>query len=491
MEDWLLSLAGEEGIDLEAQRRELERLERERQDRLVAEELQSDLARMDGETAEAERDCPHPATTGDTDEQIALMLATTDAPQPPPSLPATADNQPGPSTVRTLDPTSPASYAEPMVVGSLPPDDPRECWGETQPPVINHPSLSSSTILSDLPPSFHVTSSSQPLITSSPAYTTPPESPQPSHSRHSLHSSLTGSGSSNYTFSDARLAEQLQEEERLEKERREKLNNSQTLRDAEMARALQEEMKQAATTREGGDEDVDHAVKFIEQSERDQQLALALATDSAVATKDTSIDEQLARALAATESPTAGVRQDTSADEQLARALESGSTGLQEDTSHDEELARQISAQFEAESTSSSTRDSSDIGRELSKPPQWWTTCPNCPPDSNQRYHLIEVERSGEEEWVRVTGPLEEAGFKASRLLRVQNMKLYQRLEFEKQHMTMEREDDNVRLLYHTSSAQVSVICGEGLDQRLARKGRFGSGVYFRWITRDYKRRLL
>ncbi|CAI8022869.1 hypothetical protein GBAR_LOCUS13385 [Geodia barretti] len=61
-------------------------------------------------------------------------------------------------------------------------------------------------------------------------------------------------------------------------------------------------------------------------------------------------------------------------------------------------------------------------------------------------------------------------------------MKLYRRLQFEKQTMSEEGTPHNEMLLYHTSSASVEAICGEGLDQRLSRKGRFGNGVYFRFI---------
>jgi hypothetical protein len=166
-------------------------------------------------------------------------------------------------------------------------------------------------------------------------------------------------------------------------------------------------------------------------------------------------------------------------DEQLAYALQAQSSG--EDTSHDEELARQIAAQFESTSTNhtQASAGTSQPGEEqlLARPPTWWTTCPHCPANSNRKYHLIDV-ACGQNEWLSVTEPLRVAGFTAQKLQRVQNMKLYQRLQFEKQSM---REDYRVNeiLLFHTSSAEVSTICSEGLDQRLARRGRFGSGVYF------------
>ena len=48
--------------------------------------------------------------------------------------------------------------------------------------------------------------------------------------------------------------------------------------------------------------------------------------------------------------------------------------------------------------------------------------------------------------------------------------------------MLRERSDVNERFLYHTSRSEVSVICEEGLDQRLSGKGNFGNGIYFRYI---------
>ena len=66
---------------------------------------------------------------------------------------------------------------------------------------------------------------------------------------------------------------------------------------------------------------------------------------------------------------------------------------------------------------------------------------------------------------------------------RIQNQKLWNRLQLEKNYMKQNRpagRDLNEMLLYHTTSASKEVICEEGLDQRLSRKGRFGFGIYFR-----------
>lgn len=46
--------------------------------------------------------------------------------------------------------------------------------------------------------------------------------------------------------------------------------------------------------------------------------------------------------------------------------------------------------------------------------------------------------------------------------------------------MLRQRDDVNMQLLYHTSSAEPHLICDEGLDNRLSRNGSFGKGIYFR-----------
>lgn len=499
IEDWILSLGDQEGIDLEAQRRELERLEQARQDRLVAEKLQDDLARLPLEREE-ERDCPQPDTTENMDDDVALLLTHVEEPQPSSfiHMSSSAEAQSGPSISH-----SSSSHNVSMVIGSPPsPAAPRECWGEINPtstPVINPQSHSSS----DLPSPFHVTLS-------------PQSTPSPSVFSH--HQSLA-SGLS-YTLSDAKLAEQLQEQERLEREQHKKHNNSQTIRDAEIAKALQEEEELQQAGRESsevveqnsltirdaeiaralyeeeqqlqqaGDEDRDNS-----QTIRDAEIAMALQEEEEQLHQtgrgsggdgDNEQDIDIARRL---QDEINGLSRQRECDEQIAHALETESSPVQEDTSHDEELARQIAAQFEETTpfTTPTSTTHNDFTQQLTRPPKWWTMCPNCPPTSNLRYHLIEI-KSDENEWLSVTQPLQEAGFTTKRLLRVQNMKLYQRLQFEKQQMKEGVADDgdyevNERLFYHTSAASVTVICGEGLDQRLARKGRFGSGVYFRYIN--------
>ena len=113
------------------------------------------------------------------------------------------------------------------------------------------------------------------------------------------------------------------------------------------------------------------------------------------------------------------------------------------------------------------------------KHPTCWGECPNCPSDATRKYHLIDVEQ-GSPEWNVVSQPLFDAGFNVTQLQRIQNETLWQRLCFEKQLMLRDRPGCNEKFLYHTSRAEVSVICEEGLDPRLSRNGLFGSGIYFR-----------
>lgn len=114
--------------------------------------------------------------------------------------------------------------------------------------------------------------------------------------------------------------------------------------------------------------------------------------------------------------------------------------------------------------------------------PPTWTPCPNCPPGLQRRYHLIAVTMFSDE-WKRVSWPLSEAGYIVTSMERIQNETLWHRLQSECQLMLRGRHegyDLNERLLYHTSRADKSVICEEGLDQRLSRCGHFGNGIYFR-----------
>ncbi len=118
-------------------------------------------------------------------------------------------------------------------------------------------------------------------------------------------------------------------------------------------------------------------------------------------------------------------------------------------------------------------------GENTMKHPTCWSQCPNCPSDVTRKYHLIDVEQ-GSPEWNVVCQPLFNSGFNVVQVQRIQNETLWQRLCFEKQLMLRDRPSCNEKFLYHTSRAEVAVICEEGLDPRLSRNGLFGSGIYFR-----------
>ncbi len=111
--------------------------------------------------------------------------------------------------------------------------------------------------------------------------------------------------------------------------------------------------------------------------------------------------------------------------------------------------------------------------------PTCWTNCPNCPPDMQRMYHLIDVAYNSAE-WSVVSSPLTQLGFVVNRVQRIQNETLWQRLCYEKKLMLRDRHDVNEQLLYHTSKATIPVICEEGLDHRLSMNGHFGRGIYFR-----------
>ena len=152
-------------------------------------------------------------------------------------------------------------------------------------------------------------------------------------------------------------------------------------------------------------------------------------------------------------------------------------------------VASGSNTQSEAPSGSSTQSEAPSGSNTLSKSlngldrlPTCWTTCPKCLPTDKRRYHLIDV-APGSSEWQVVSESLTNANFIVHKVQRVQNESLWQRLMFEKNLMLRERDDVNMQLLYHTTRAKASVICEEGLDLRLSRNGRFGNGIYFRYVV--------
>ena len=456
-EDWILK----EGIDLEAQRREWERHEQAHCDRLIAEEIQGDISHLplDGEV---ERDFPVGETV-DIDEQHALLMSIGLSPSSLSTPPAPS----GPSTTRQpISNTTPhqniTQIQEDDIISHLPRAS-QECWvaieedyatPPTSPPLTRIPPPATDvTPPSPNPPSPSHQSSFLPLTSTPPSADTPFE----------------GFDVSSCCFeSDMKLAELIQQQEQEEEERRQKLSSL----DHSLAMELMREETAGEEEREA---------QLLSQSQSDAAIARALQEEESVAKQSgkegggggSEADILLVQRLQREENDKL---QQRNSDEQLARALQN-----EPDTSRDEEIARGLSTQDSTARGSTSASSSQNI-QLLASQPDWWTPCPNCPSNSSCKYHLIDISRSSSE-WQQVTSPFRDAGFTPHRLQRVQNMKLYQRLEFEKRSMKMDREDGyqvNETLLFHTTSAAVSVICSEGLDQRLSRKGRFGSGVYFR-----------
>lgn len=116
--------------------------------------------------------------------------------------------------------------------------------------------------------------------------------------------------------------------------------------------------------------------------------------------------------------------------------------------------------------------------------PVYWTKCSKHK-RREEPYSLADVD-SNSQEWSNVCAPIICANFLVTRLQRIQNPSLWERLQCERRLMARNHPkyfDLNERLLYHTSRADTRVICEEGLDQRLSRSGNFGRGIYFRYYA--------
>ena len=505
-ESWLM-----EDVDVEAQMRELERLQQAHCDRLIAEELQGDPVAFDFPLErEGERDfaasSSHSSSTEvsrsvsgpskgvvgqrdaqiNADEQLALMMSL-ESSSLSSQTSSTHLEDAGPSTGRQAIPrkqTPPPAHQStsysalvseemafhfPMSLSHHVSADPEleedifctplQSPSRSPPPSI--PTLLAHTHISP-PPLDLMSPLPPPLLHSSfsPSFV-PYTSPCVPSATAGSSSNWSSSFSSSFLDSDQELARQLQEEEQSERERRQKLSDLDFHVAMNMVReeSGETEASTSLVQRQQMEEE------RLTQSERDAQIARAF-------------QEELERG-----GEGGGGRVIGQDDADLAQRLheEQLAEALQRDTTRDEEIARQMSEQLNAaaQPLSASARPGEQLLAEL---PKWWTPCPNCPSDANRKYHLIDIPQ-GVNEWLSVTDPLTNAGFTVLRLQRMQNVQLYQRLQFEKRSMALGQEEGysvNEKLLFHTSSAAVSVICSEGLDQRLSQKGRFGSGVYFR-----------
>ena len=189
-------------------------------------------------------------------------------------------------------------------------------------------------------------------------------------------------------------------------------------------------------------------------------------------------DERLARNLLADELYAYSVQKDSTQkppNDKLRDNNEACSSTSNPQSSNTDGSVSNSSSSSSLGVTKSSSND------QLKRYPTCWTSCPNCAPDLPHKYHLIDVEPQSAE-WDVVTSSLTHVKFHVTRVQRIQNEALWQRLCFEKQLMLRERQDVNEQLLYHTSRAAKEVICEEGLDPRLSRNGYFGVGMYFRCV---------
>ena len=113
--------------------------------------------------------------------------------------------------------------------------------------------------------------------------------------------------------------------------------------------------------------------------------------------------------------------------------------------------------------------------------PLYWTPCTNCSNKCTDTYHTFPVLQGAEFE--NITSAMKTSNFTVTEVYRVQNSILWKRYKSEKSLMkegTHERYDIRETWLYHMTTANVGVICDEGLDPRLSRSGNFGRGTYFR-----------
>ncbi|CAH1789149.1 unnamed protein product [Owenia fusiformis] len=101
------------------------------------------------------------------------------------------------------------------------------------------------------------------------------------------------------------------------------------------------------------------------------------------------------------------------------------------------------------------------------------------------KYKLIDIgcERNSKEEYDKVRLEFEQFPFTVKTIERLQNITSAKDYLYERAKMINDgHSDDSVRevYLYHGTSAEKSVLCEEGLDSRLSRKGHFGkNGIYF------------
>lgn len=94
------------------------------------------------------------------------------------------------------------------------------------------------------------------------------------------------------------------------------------------------------------------------------------------------------------------------------------------------------------------------------------------------RAHLIWLEDSSAE-FIKISKDFEKVGYTVAGIARVQNARQLMRFNQEVLDMELRSEPTTKEDLYHTTNAMdMDRVYSEGLDQRLARQGYFGRGIY-------------
>lgn len=89
---------------------------------------------------------------------------------------------------------------------------------------------------------------------------------------------------------------------------------------------------------------------------------------------------------------------------------------------------------------------------------------------------------SQDAEYLKIKSDLENAGLELKRLVKLTNTGLAELFDAEADYLVKVKPPGsslNIQYFYHGTTAPFEQICDEGLDERLSRSGRFGSGIYF------------
>ncbi|XP_033113080.1 uncharacterized protein LOC117113747 [Anneissia japonica] len=103
--------------------------------------------------------------------------------------------------------------------------------------------------------------------------------------------------------------------------------------------------------------------------------------------------------------------------------------------------------------------------------------------ESALAFHKVVELHAGNLEFNQIYSTIDDAGITVENIERIENKSLLDKFLLEIDHMKKRRkcsdEDLNIVYLFHGTCAKKEVLTEEGLDQRLARPGHFGRGIYF------------